>query len=271
MHCLFGMFLCFISGSLMTIIRYCLTWTYTLFYPCLCGFKSVKKSYFMLTLSCTIHLLPHIIVCSVNSKGKHFCINLCNLRWMATRFMRKLSQQVIWNQALITNIWQMKWNWPTPGWQLYISAARLGLWAPASSLVDSPTASLQNQPAAPGEPSILLRLLFSLLTHIHPAWSACQTLRPPPPLHPLPPSITPPPPFPPLFLRSTGLVKVSQSPVALLYRLQCFLFKWRLFSCEYPCKEWLCCSSSSPCPVPFVWLFSAFTRALMSGCLYYLV
>lgn len=44
-----------------------------------------------------------------------------------------------------------------------------------------------------------------------------------------------------LFLRSTGLVKVSQSPVALLYRLQCFLFKWKLLSCEYPCKEWLCC------------------------------
>lgn len=71
-----------------------------------------------------------------------------------------------------------------------------------------------------------------LLANIHPAWSACQT-----PTHPHPSFRQPPPPTLLLFLRSTGLVKVSQSPVALLYRLQCFLFKWRLLSCEYPRKE----------------------------------
>lgn len=92
---------------------------------------------------------------------------------MVTWFMWKLLQQ------LITNIWEMKSNWPALSWQPHICAARLGLWAPSSSLVGSQTASRQNQPAAPGEHSILLRLLFSLLTHIHPAWSACQTLRSP--------------------------------------------------------------------------------------------
>lgn len=74
----------------------------------------------------------------------------------------------------------------------------------------------------------------------HPAASALL----PPHTHPSclagPSNPVPPPPLS-LFLRSTGLVKVSQSPVALLYRLQCFLFKWRLLSCEYPCKDWPCC------------------------------
>lgn len=73
----------------------------------------------------------------------------------------------------------------------------------------------------------------------------------------LPPSSTPPPPpLPSLFLCSTGLVKVSQSPVALLYRLQCFLFEWRLLTCEYRCKECLGCFSSSStfCLVIFVFL-----------------
>lgn len=88
----------------------------------------------------------------------------------------------------------MKSNWPVLDCQLYISTASLGLRAPASSVVCSQTASLQNQPAAPGEPSILLRLLFFLLTHIHPAWSTCQTLNIPPPflLHPLTPPLHPP-------------------------------------------------------------------------------
>lgn len=85
----------------------------------------------------------------------------------------------------------------------------------------------------------------------------------------LPPSSTPPPPLPSLFLRSTGLVKVSQSPVALLYRLRCFLFEWRLLTCEYRCKEWLGCSTSPS--TFFVWLFLSFYRTLISGCLYYLV
>ena len=153
-------------------------------------------------------------------------------------------------------------------WQLYISSARPGLWAPASSLVRSPAVSLQNQPAAPGEPSVLLRLLFSLLTHIHPAWSACQTLR-------LPPSICvplsfPPPPLPHLFLRSTGLVKVSQSPVAPLYRLHCFLFKWRLLSCKYPCKDRPGCSSSSSSST-FCLVISVLLWTPISGHVYYLV
>lgn len=149
------------------------------------------------------------------------------------------------------------------GWQCYISTARDCLWAPAQS-GPSQTACLQNQPAAPGEPAILLRLLFSRLTHIHPAWSACQTLCLP---------SRPPSPFLPLFLCSTGLVKVSQSPVALLYRLQCFLFKWRHLSCEYPCKAWLGCSSSfsssAHCLVIFVffylWTSELFNSILLSG------
>lgn len=98
-----------------------------------------------------------------------------------------------------------------------------------------------NELAAPGEASNLLRLLFSIFIHIHPSWPARQTL------------CSPHPPFP----RSTGLVKVSQSPVALLYRLQCFLFKWRLLSCEYPCKEWACCFHP-----PFVWSFWSQSRQL---------
>lgn len=73
--------------------------------------------------------------------------------------------------------------------------------------------------------------------HTHPSscW-ACQTLRLPPPRASLLHS---------LLLRSTGLVKVSQSPAALLYRLRCFLFKWRLRSCENLCKEYQGGSSSS--------------------------
>ena len=46
-------------------------------------------------------------------------------------------------------------------------------------LVCSQTASRQNQPAAPGEAFILLRPLFSLLTHIHPGW---LDVKPPTPL-----------------------------------------------------------------------------------------
>lgn len=119
-----------------------------------------------------------------------------------------------------------------------------------SSLVGLQTASRQNQPAAPGEPSILLRLLFSSSqtsilpgrpvkpsTHIHPR----RSLR-----HPTPP---------PLFLRSTELVKVSQSPVALLYRLRCFLFKWRQLSLVNTHAKSGSAPPRLPPPPPFVWLF----------------
>lgn len=148
----------------------------------------------------------------------------------------------------------MKSNWLVLGWQHYISAARLGLWAPSSSLVGPQTASRQNQPAAPGEPSILLRLLFSSSqTSILPG----RRVKPPPSL--ARPFVKHPP--TPLFLRSTGLVKVSQSPVALLYRLQRFFFKWRLLSCEYPRKEWLAVPHLPRLP-PFVWLFWSFTAHL---------
>lgn len=142
-----------------------------------------------------------------------------------------------------------------------ISTASLGLRAPAYSVVHSQTASLQNQPVAPGDPSILLRLLFSLLTHIHPAWSTCQNLNLPPPLR-LPLSSYPTP--PPSFLCFTGLVKVSQSPVARLYRLPRVLVKGRLLSGEYPCKEWLRCSCLLLLS-PFVWLFLSFTTHLSLG------
>lgn len=69
------------------------------------------------------------------------------------------------------------------------------------------------------------------------------------PRRPVNPLHLPPPPHPLSFLRSTGLMKVSQSPVALLYRLLCFLLKWTAVSCEYPSKEWERCFHP-----PFVWL-----------------
>lgn len=68
-----------------------------------------------------------------------------------------------------------------------------------------------------------------------------------------------------LFLRSTGLVKVSQSPVALLYRLQCFLFKWRLLSCEYPCKDWPCCFAF----LHLLFGYFGLKPKLISVCLYF--
>lgn len=56
---------------------------------------------------------------------------------------------------------------------------------------------------------------------------------------------TPPPSS--LFLCSTGPLKVSQFPVALLYRLQCIFFKYAMLSLW--CKECPCrpsCSSAAP-------------------------
>lgn len=117
----------------------------------------------------------------------------------------------------------------------HIRYARQGRWGSASTLDGLPTASLQNPPAAPEEPSILLCLLFFLFTHIHPACLVCQSLSP---SLSLTSTLIPPSCFPPLFLCSTGLVKVSQSPVTLQYRLQRFLFKWRLFSSVWWRKEW---------------------------------
>ena len=69
-----------------------------------------------------------------------------------------------------------------------------------------------------------------------------------------------------LFLRFIGLVKVSWSPVALLYRLQCFLLKRRLLSCEYTHLKNGWVVPHLPLPSPFV-IFVCFST-VTSGCPY---
>lgn len=108
-----------------------------------------------------------------------------NLQASRTNILHNLSQcvrlyvKIIVPSDLIRTIWQVKSNCLALGCQLYISAARPDPRALASSVVGS-TVSLQNRPVAPGEASVLLRLLFSIPTRIHPAWSTCQTLHLPP-------------------------------------------------------------------------------------------
>lgn len=151
----------------------------------------------------------------------------------------------------------MKSNWPALGWQLYISAARLSLGAPSfqsGRLADSQPAKSACSPRRAFHPAASALLL---LTNIHPAWSACQTQHPHPPL-PIPSSSH----LPPLFLRSTELVKVSQSPVALLYRLRCFLFKWRQLSLVNTHAKSGRAPPRLPPPPPFVWLFWRFIAHL---------
>lgn len=109
----------------------------------------------------------------------------------------------------------MKSGWQALCWQLCAGAARRGLRASilqSARLADSQPAESACSPQE--SPAILLRLLFSFLANIHPAWSGLSNPAPPPTLRP---SLRHPPPS--LFFRSTRLVKVSQSPVALLYRL----------------------------------------------------
>lgn len=74
-----------------------------------------------------------------------------------------LSQQVIPNQALITNIWQMKSNWAAQGWQLYIGAARQGSCLQSAWLLDSQPAESAGGPRRAFHPGA--SALLSLHTH----------------------------------------------------------------------------------------------------------
>lgn len=121
--------------------------------------------------------------------------------------------------------WNGSFIFVLPGLALRIEPP---VWAPCRQ----PASRKRLQP----QESLLSCCVCSFAPHTHPSCLVgLSNPGSPPSLLPL--FIVPhphlPPPLPRLFLRSTGLVKVSQSLVAPLYRLQRFLLKWWLLSCEF--------------------------------------
>lgn len=181
--------------------------------------------------------------------------------------MWKLSQQVILQSSL--NYKYLTNEVKLAGTRLEALYQRWQTRPPSSSLQSGRRADSQ-----PAESACSPRRAFHpaasalLRPHTHPSCLVGLSNPASPPTPPTSLCHSPLLPLPSLFLRSTGLVKVSQSPVALLYRLQCFLLKWRPVSVVYPCKEWLG-SSSSFCLLHLT--FGYFCLLLISGQLYYLV